>query len=206
MSAYKSALVFYIAILLSLYSVSVTAYPRAVTLPQLTKAFAGNCPAQTTGEVITCEDALPFINAAIKKFNLRTRGQRAAYIANMAYEGAYLRYNHNLVHSSQGTRSIMPATSLKLFVDSNESVQGFWPDYPNKVDNETIVDVLIKNHADFEPGAWWTVYGPGCATSASKLLKSESSFVDWETSCINGGQDTIANRTVIYSDVYAALR
>lgn len=39
----------------------------AVTLAQLTKAFAGNCPPKTTGEVITCKDALPYINAAIKK-------------------------------------------------------------------------------------------------------------------------------------------
>lgn len=39
----------------------------AVTLAQLTKAFAGNCPSKTTGEIITCKDALPYINAAIKK-------------------------------------------------------------------------------------------------------------------------------------------
>ena len=38
-----------------------------ITLKQLTKAFAGHCPKKTAGDVITCKDALPYINAAIKK-------------------------------------------------------------------------------------------------------------------------------------------
>ncbi|KAG0257179.1 hypothetical protein BG011_004097 [Mortierella polycephala] len=178
----------------------------SVSLEQLTTAFAGNCPQETVGEVITCKDALPFINAAIKKYGLKTRGQRAAYIANMAYEGAYLKYNHNLVNHSQGTRSIMPAVSLRRFVDANKSVQTFWPGFPNNVDDNTIVDVLINHHADFEPGAWWTVAGPGCAKVASSLGGSQESFVAWETACINGGADTIPQRAAIYNTVYAAIQ
>ncbi|KAF9184365.1 hypothetical protein BGZ51_002939 [Haplosporangium sp. Z 767] len=177
-----------------------------VSLKQLTKAFAGNCPQKTVGEVITCKDALPFINAAIKKYGLKTRGQRAAYIANMAYEGGYLKYNRNLVVRSQGTRSIMPAVSLRRFVDANKSVQRFWPRFPNDVDDNTIVDVLINRHADFEPGAWWTVAGPGCAEVASRLNGSQDSFVAWETACINGGVDTIPQRAAIYKTVYAAIQ
>ncbi|KAF9109783.1 hypothetical protein BGX27_007202 [Mortierella sp. AM989] len=178
----------------------------AITLRQLTKAFAGNCPKKTSGDVITCKDALPFINAAIKKYRLKTRGQRAAYIANMAYEGGYLKYNHNLVNPSQGTRSIMPAVSLRLFVNANKSVQKFWPGFPKNVNDLTIVDVLIKRRADFEPGAWWAVSGPGCAKIASGLSGSLGSFIAWEKGCINGGTETIAARAAIYKTVYAAIK
>ncbi|KAF9582924.1 hypothetical protein BGW38_010574 [Lunasporangiospora selenospora] len=177
-----------------------------VSLAQLTKAFAGRCPKKTAGEVITCQDALPFINAAIKKYGLKTRGQRAAYIANMAYEGAYLQYNYNLVNRSQGTRSIMPATSLRVFVNANKSVQKFWPGFPKSVDDSKIASVLIKRKADFEPGAWWTVKGPGCAKVASGLGASEASFVAWEKGCINGGIDTIPARAAIYKTAFAALK
>ncbi|KAF9962769.1 hypothetical protein BGZ65_008054 [Modicella reniformis] len=178
--------------------------PISITLTQLEAAFAGHCPTITQGEVISCSDALPYINDAIYKYGLSTRGQRAAYIANMAYEGAYLKYNYNLVTRSQGTRSILPATSLKIFVDANESIQKFWPGYPY-VDVETIVDVLIQHKADFEPGAWWTVSGPRCAKVASRLSESLSSFITWEITCINGGEQTIKDRAEIYSTVYASI-
>ncbi|KAF9998990.1 hypothetical protein BGZ80_010694 [Entomortierella chlamydospora] len=176
-----------------------------ITLSQLTKAFAGNCPKKTKGDAITCKDALPYINAAIKKYKLKTRGQRAAYIATMAYEGGYLKYNHNLNIHSQGTRSIMPAISLRTFVNANKSVQKYFPGFPN-INNDSIVDVLIKKHADFEPGAWWTVSGPGCAKVAAHLSSSKGSFVAWETGCINGGSETIAARAAIYKTVYAAIK
>ncbi|KAG0206598.1 hypothetical protein BGX28_001987 [Mortierella sp. GBA30] len=177
----------------------------AISLPELTKAFAGHCPQKTAGDAITCKDALPYINAAIKKHGLKSRGQRAAYIANMAYEGGYLQYNHNLNIHSQGTRSIMPAVSLRVFVNANKSVQQFWPGFPKNVDDNKIVDVLIKKHADFEPGAWWAVSGPGCAQVAKQLSASQDSFIAWEKTCINGGADTVAARAAIYKTVYAAI-
>ncbi|KAG0374605.1 hypothetical protein BGX24_010193 [Mortierella sp. AD032] len=182
-----------------------TAPKGDVTLPQLTKAFAGHCPKKTAGDAITCKDALPYINAAIKKYGLKTKGQKAAYIANMAYEGGYLQYNHNLAIHSQGTRSIMPATSLRTFVNANKSVQKFWPGFPNNVNDNTIVDVLIKRKADFEPGAWWAVSGPGCATVAKGLSGSQASFIKWEKTCINGGDGTINARAAIYKTVFAAI-
>ncbi|KAG0365859.1 hypothetical protein BC939DRAFT_490702 [Gamsiella multidivaricata] len=216
-----SALVVVIALIFTLlFSESVTAAPTKphkatppktqatgpVTLAKLTKAFAGNCPTKTVGDQITCKDALPYINAAIKKYNLKTKGQQAAYIATMAYEGGYLKYNHNLVTHSQGTRSIMPAVSLRTFINASKSVQKFFPGFPNNINENTIADVLIKHHADFEPGAWWTVSGPNCAKAASRLSASQSSFTAWETSCINGGTDTVPARAAIYKTVYAALK
>ncbi|OAQ29842.1 hypothetical protein K457DRAFT_19025 [Linnemannia elongata AG-77] len=176
-----------------------------ITLQQLTKAFAGHCPKKTAGDVITCKDALPYINAAIKKYGLKTKGQKAAYIANMAFEGGYLQYNHNLNIHSQGTRSIMPAVSLRTFVNANKSVQKFWPGFPKNVDDNTIVDVLIKKKADFEPGAWWAVSGPGCAQVAKGLSGSQASFIAWEKGCINGGAETVAARAAIYKTVFAAI-
>ena len=97
----------------------------------------------------------------------------------------------------------MPATSLRVFVNANKSVQKFWPGFPAKVDNNKIVDVLIKKHADFEPGAWWAVSGPGCAKAASRLSSSQSSFLAWEQSCINGG--FVDARAAIYKTIYAAI-
>ncbi|KAG0314200.1 hypothetical protein BGZ99_008297, partial [Dissophora globulifera] len=87
-----STLVALIALTLAVLVAESTAaaVPKPITLAQLTKAFAGHCPKQTKGDAITCKDALPYINAAIKKYGLTTRGQQAAYIANMAYEGGYL--------------------------------------------------------------------------------------------------------------------
>ncbi|KAG0035530.1 hypothetical protein BGZ81_006907 [Podila clonocystis] len=176
-----------------------------LSLAQLQKAMAGNCPQATIGDAITCNDALPYINAAIKKYKLKSKGQRAAYLANMFYEGGHLKYNHNLVTKSQGTRSIMPAVSLRVFVDANPSVQKLWPGYPGSVVNDSIVDVLIKNKLDFEPGAWWALSGPNCAQTAAKLAGSQASFEAWEKACINGGLDTIADRAAIYKTVYAAI-
>jgi len=40
----------------------------------------------------------------VTRYNLKTKGQQAAYIANMAYEGGYLKYNHNLNTHSQGSK------------------------------------------------------------------------------------------------------
>ncbi|KAI8360335.1 hypothetical protein B0O80DRAFT_201630 [Mortierella sp. GBAus27b] len=76
-----------------------------ITLAQLEKAYAPNCLATVPPgfpDAITCKDALPFINSAIKKYGLETAGEKAAYLATMAYEGAYLKYNHNLGDPSQG--------------------------------------------------------------------------------------------------------
>ncbi|KAF9570439.1 hypothetical protein EC968_001775 [Mortierella alpina] len=204
----RTALV-YLATALSLLLLQATAVPvkpgpRQIKIAQLERAFAGNCPSQTVGEVITCSDALPYINDAIQRYNLRTRGQRAAYISNMAYEGAYLKYNRNLVNPSQGTRSIMPAVSLKVFVDSNKDVQALWPSYPS-LNESAIVDVLIEYKADFMPGAWWTVAGPGCSEVATHLSGSNKSFVAWEKACINGGEDTIPARAAIYKTVYSSI-
>jgi hypothetical protein len=78
-----------------------------ITLAQLEKAYAPNCLATVPPgfpDAITCKDALPFINSAIKKYGLETAGQKAAYLATMAYEGAYLKYNHNLGDPSQGSK------------------------------------------------------------------------------------------------------
>ncbi|KAF9204221.1 hypothetical protein BGZ49_005563 [Haplosporangium sp. Z 27] len=157
------------------------------------------------GEVISCKDALPYINGAIKKYGLKTRGQRAAYIATMSFEGGYLKYDHNLISHSQGTRSIMPATSLRIFVDANKDIQSLWPNFPRGIDNNTIVDVLINAKVDFEPGAWWTVSGPRCSRLASRLSSSNSSFISWEATCINGGNSTIAERAAIYNATYTSI-
>jgi len=39
----------------------------SLSLAQLQKAMDGKCPQATVGDAITCEDALPYINAAMKK-------------------------------------------------------------------------------------------------------------------------------------------
>ncbi|KAF9967085.1 hypothetical protein BGZ70_000182 [Mortierella alpina] len=211
-----SSTLVYLAAVLSLFVLPATAAPPRRRLPQiklvqLERAFAGHCPNQTIGEVVSCGEALPYINDAIgrlfslSRYGLKTRGQRAAYVSNMAYEGAYLKYNRNLVNPSQGTRSIMPAVSLKAFVDADSNVQLLWPTYPS-LNESAIVDVLIENKADFLPGAWWTVAGPGCSDVAARLSKSEKSFVDWEKGCINGGPETIPARLAIYKTVYHSIR
>jgi len=41
--------------------------PTLLTIDELKAAASGLCPTQTSGEVITCEDALPYINTAINK-------------------------------------------------------------------------------------------------------------------------------------------
>ena len=99
----------------------------------------------------------------------------------------------------------MPATSLRVFVNANKSVQKFWPGFPAKVDNNKIVDVLIKNKLDFEPGAWWVINGPGCRSGAMGLSGIQSSFTKWETTCIYGGSDTVSARAAIFSTVYSAI-
>lgn len=99
----------------------------------------------------------------------------------------------------------MPAVSLRIFVDANKSVQKLWKGFPKNVDNNKIVDVLIKNKLDFEPGAWWAKFGPGCAAVASRLNGSVNSFIAWEKACINGGPETVTARAAIYKTVYAAL-
>lgn len=65
-----SALATLLAVVIALFISEAAAAPAphgAITLPQLTKAFAGHCPKRTSGDAITCKDALPYINAAIKK-------------------------------------------------------------------------------------------------------------------------------------------
>jgi len=99
----------------------------------------------------------------------------------------------------------MPAVSLKAFVEANSEVQLLWPNYPS-LNASTIADVLIENKADFLPGAWWTVAGPGCSEVAARLSKSAKSFVDWEKGCINGGPETIPARLAIYQTVYRSIR
>lgn len=47
---------------------SVMAADYSITLSQLEEAFAGHCPNSTQGEVISCDDALPYLNAAIQKY------------------------------------------------------------------------------------------------------------------------------------------
>lgn len=106
---------------------------------------------------------------------------------------------------SSPARSIMPAVSLRTFVNANKSVQKFWPGFPKNVNDNTIVDVLIKKKADFEPGAWWAVSGPGCAQVAKGLSGSQASFIAWEKGCINGGAETVAARAAIYKTVFAAI-
>ncbi|KAG0303875.1 hypothetical protein BGZ98_006188 [Dissophora globulifera] len=122
----------------------------------------------------------------------------------MAYEGAYLKYDFNIVVRSQGTRSILPATSLRIFVDANKDIQQIWSSYP-QIDNNLIAVTLVDNKKDFEPGAWWVKAGPGCANAAALLSDSPQSFQDWERTCIYGGVDTIDARTTIYQTVYNAL-
>ncbi|KAG0342104.1 hypothetical protein BG004_005751 [Podila humilis] len=215
LSFYKRAialLVILVTVVSTIHSAPVPIFePKAkilsskITLTQLRKALAGNCPAETVGDAIACPDALPFINVAIKKYKLKTKGQKAAYLANMIYEGGSLQYNHNLNVKSQGTRSIMPAVSLRLFVDANPAVQKLWPGYPTGVVDDTIVDVLIANKLDFEPGAWWAISGPNCRVSATQLTGSQTSFETWQRECINGGADTAPARAAIYKTVYAAI-
>ncbi|KAF9122579.1 hypothetical protein BGX30_001899, partial [Mortierella sp. GBA39] len=144
-----------------------------LTIDELKAAANGNCPPQTSGEIISCEDALPYINDAITKYNLATRGQRAAYIATMLFESGNLKYDHNLVDATQGTRSMLPQPSLEKFVSANSDIQTLVATYPA---NTLLVDILIKNHLDFLPGAWWTVSGPNCHDSAAALDGTSSTF------------------------------
>lgn len=123
----------------------------------------------------------------------------------MIFEGGYLKFNHNLIVPAQGTRSILPAMSLRIFVDANLSVQKLWPGFPASVVDDKIVEVLINNKLDFEPGAWWVLSGPNCAETAAKLSSSQASFTAWEAVCINGGAETVAARAAIYSTVYASI-
>ena len=55
-----------------------------VTLAQLQAALAGNCPTQTSGEMISCVDALPYINAAMAKYGLTDVGEKGTW------SGSYL--------------------------------------------------------------------------------------------------------------------
>lgn len=99
----------------------------------------------------------------------------------------------------------MPAMSLRIFVDANPPVQKLWSGFPASVIDDKIVEVLIKNKLDFEPGAWWVLSSPSCAETAAKLSGSQASFTAWETVCINGGADTVTARAAIYKTVYAAI-
>ncbi|KAK3808270.1 MAG: hypothetical protein J3Q66DRAFT_354391 [Benniella sp.] len=189
-----------------------------ITLDQLMKAFAGRCndpkdglPDPYTGkkEPISCQDALPFINKAMGKYNLTTKGQKAAYISNMAYEGDFLKYNHNLGNRTQGTRSIIPSFNLLKFVMARPEHKQL---FPNPINETMIADILIKNDLDFEPGAWWVKNGDGCAP-VSKFpsrknttnAEADAAFQVWQKVCIRGGADTEANRLKIFQQVYLAI-
>ncbi|KAF9365428.1 hypothetical protein BGX34_010055 [Mortierella sp. NVP85] len=188
-----------------------------ITLDQLVKAFAGRCndpkdgpidPITGKKEPISCQDALPFINKAMGKYKLRTKGQRAAYISNMAYEGEFLKYNHNLGNRSQGTRSIIPSFNLLKFVQARPEYGRL---FPNPIDETKIADILIKNNLDFEPGAWWVKNGDGCAAVSNfpgdnaTNGEADAAFQQWQKVCIRGGIDTEAKRLAIFQQVYAAI-
>ncbi|KAF9280997.1 hypothetical protein BGZ88_011874 [Linnemannia elongata] len=179
-----------------------TGTPTLLTIDELKAAANGTCPPQTSGEVISCEDALPYINDAINKYNLATRGQRAAYIATMLYESGNLKYNHNLVNANQGTRSMLPQPSLETFVSANADIQTLVATYPA---DTLLVDILINNHLDFLPGAWWTVSGPNCPGRAAALDGTTSAFLQWEIDCINGGVETLAQRAAVFGVVYQSI-
>ncbi|KAF9149731.1 hypothetical protein BG015_008446 [Linnemannia schmuckeri] len=179
-----------------------TGTPILLTIDELKAAANGTCPPQTSGELISCEDALPYINDAINKYNLVTRGQRAAYIATMLFESGNLKYNHNLVHANQGTRSMLPQVSLEKFVSANADIQTLVATYPA---DTLLVDILINNHLDFSPGAWWTVSGPNCPNRAAALDGTINSFLQWEIDCINGGVETLVERAAVFGVVYQSI-
>ncbi|KAF9089484.1 hypothetical protein BGX23_006638 [Mortierella sp. AD031] len=178
------------------------AEPFALTIDELKAAGNSYCPDQTSGEVISCQDALPYINEAINKYNLVTKAQRAAYLSTMFYESATLKYNHNLVNPTQGTRSMLPQASLERFVSANVDVQSLVATYPT---GTLIVDILINNHLDFQPGAWWTTSGPECPEHAAALDGSSEAFLEWEIECINGGVETLQDRATAFETVYQAI-
>ncbi|KAF9120849.1 hypothetical protein BGW39_011045 [Mortierella sp. 14UC] len=176
--------------------------PTLLTIDELKAAANGSCPTQTAGEHITCEDALPYINDAINKYKLVTRGQRAAYISTMLFESGYLKYNHNQNNSTQGTRSMLPQFNLERFVNANADVKKLVATYPA---SELVVDILINNRLDFQPGAWWTVSGPGCPDHAAALDGTSNSFLLWEIECIGGGVETLDTRTAYFEVVYRSI-
>ncbi|KAG0375856.1 hypothetical protein BGX24_008583 [Mortierella sp. AD032] len=176
--------------------------PILLTIDELKAAANGSCPTQTSGELLTCEDALPYINDAVNKYKLVTRGQRAAYISTMLFESGHLKYNHNLINPTQGTRSMLPQENLQRFVDANSDVQKIVATYPA---SELVVDILIKSHLDFQPGAWWTVSGPGCPDRAAALDGSSNNFLLWEIECIGGGVETLDQRTALFGLVYQSI-
>ncbi|KAF9919944.1 hypothetical protein FBU30_010352 [Linnemannia zychae] len=176
--------------------------PTLLTITELKAAANGTCPTHTVGEVISCEDALPYINDAINKYNLSTRGQRAAYISTMLFESGTLKYNHNLVHADQGTRSMLPKPSLERFVSANPDVQKIVATYPAST---FLVDILIENKLDFLPGAWWTVAGPGCPDRAASLDGTINTFLQWEIDCINGGVETLVARAAAFDIAYQSI-
>lgn len=53
---------------------------------------------------MSLEEQLLISCVLVIRYGLKTRGQRAAYIATMAYEGGYLQYDRNLVISTQGSK------------------------------------------------------------------------------------------------------
>ncbi|KAG9068573.1 hypothetical protein KI688_010848 [Linnemannia hyalina] len=153
-----------------------------LTIDELKAAANGTCPPQTSGEIISCEDALPYINDAITNGNLK--------------------YNHNLVHATQGTRSMLPQPSLEKFVSANADIQTLVATYPA---DTLLVDILINNHLDFLPGAWWTVSGPKCSGHAGALDGTVTTFLQWEIDCINGGVETLFDRSAVFGVVYQSI-
>ncbi|KAF9089486.1 hypothetical protein BGX23_006640 [Mortierella sp. AD031] len=108
------------------------AEPYMLTIEELRIITSSYCPVVTAGEAITCEDALPYINSAINKqisflavYNLDTKGKRSAYLASMLANSHILNYNHDIM------------------ADPPRGNTG----------GGYVVDILIRNHLDFEPGA-----------------------------------------------------
>ncbi|KAG0283304.1 hypothetical protein BGZ96_012338 [Linnemannia gamsii] len=153
-----------------------TSSPTLLTIDELKAAANGTCPPQTSGELISCEDALPYINDAINKYNLGTRGQRAAYVATMLFESGNLSANPDI----QTLVATYPADTL-------------------------LVDILINKRLDFLPGAWWTVSGPNCPDRAAALDGTTNNFLQWEIDCINGGVETLAIRAAVFEIVYQSI-
>jgi len=97
---------------------------------------------------------------------------------------------------------MLPQVSLERFVSANADVQNLVATYPA---GTLIVDILINNHLDFEPGAWWTNNGPNCPERAAALDGTNATFLEWEAGCIGGGVETIPGRVALFNTVYQSI-
>ena len=97
---------------------------------------------------------------------------------------------------------MLPQPSLETFVSANADIQTLVGTYPA---DTLLVDILINNHLDFLPGAWWTVSGPNCPGRAAALDGTTSTFLQWEIDCINGGVETLVERAAVFAIVYQSI-